>query len=89
MSLSSFLKCSFCPYLDSKLSNISNESKITQIEVMVLRSWCKNRKAAATSQRSNVATLQRDVETQHLDVTTLPNDVTTFEVGFGSIFNPF
>ena len=37
---------------------------------MVLRSWSKNRKAATTSRRSNVATLQRAAKTQHPDVAT-------------------
>ena len=58
---------------------------------MVLRSWSKNRKAAAMSRRSNVVTFQRrDVaETEHPDVTTLLHDVATFGVDFGWIFSPF
>ena len=58
-------------------------------KVMVLRSWSKNRKAAATSRRENqrcdvaescrndVATLPNDVATLPNDVATLPNDVAT------------
>ena len=56
---------------------------------MVLRSWSKNKKAAATLRRSNVATLQRAAETQHPDVAMLPNDVATLGVDFGWIFSPF
>ena len=58
-------------------------------KVMVLQSWTKNRKAAATSRRENqrrdvaesckndVATLPNDVATLLHDVETLPNDVAT------------
>ena len=46
-------------------------------------------KAAATSRRWNVATLQRAVETQHPDIATLPNDVATLGVDFWWIFSPF
>ena len=70
-------------------------------KVMVLQSWTKNRKAAATSRRENqrrdvaesckndVATLPNDVTTLLHDVATLLHDVATFGVGFGWIFGPF
>ena len=60
-------------------------------KVMVLQSWTKNRKAAATSrlenQRRDVAeSCLNDVATLPNDVATLPNDVTTLGVDFGWIF---
>ena len=63
-------------------------------KVMVLQSWTKNRKAAATSrhenQRCEVAeSCINDVATLPNDVATLLHDVVTFGVGFGWIFSPF
>ena len=56
-------------------------------KVMALRSWSKNRKAAATSRRENQ---RRDIaESCRNDVATLPNDVATLGVDFGWIFSPF
>ena len=56
-------------------------------KVMTLRSWSKNRKAAATSRRENQ---RRDVaESCTNDVATLLHDVATLGVGFGWIFSPF
>ena len=56
-------------------------------KVMVLQSWTKNRKAAATSRRENQ---RRDVAESCInDVATLLHDVATFGVGFGWIFSPF
>ena len=38
---SQFQKCSFWLYLDSSLSNLSNETKITQNEVRMKKLWSK------------------------------------------------
>ena len=54
---------------------------------MVLRSWSKNRKAAATSRRENQ---RRDVaESCRNDVATLPNDVATLGVDFDGFLAHF
>ena len=63
-------------------------------KVMVLQSWTKNRKAAATSRRENqrrdvAESCINDVATLPNDVATLLHDVATFGVGFGWIFSPF
>ena len=63
-------------------------------KVMTLRSWSKNRKAAATSRRENqrrdvAESYTNDVATLPNDVATLLHDVATFGVGFGWIFSPF
>ena len=63
-------------------------------KVMTLRSWSKNRKAAATSRRENqrrdvAESCTNDVATLPNDVATLLHDVATFGVGFGLIFSPF
>ena len=74
------------PYMDGFYTSRSfqryqeHPNRSSDDKVMVLRSWSKNRKAAA---------LQRAAETQLSDVTTLPNDVATLGVDFGWIFSPF
>ena len=56
-------------------------------KVMVLRSWSKNRKVAATSRRENQ---RRDVaESCRNDVATLPNDVETLGVDFDGFLAHF
>ena len=88
---------SYCinPYMDGFYTSIyfqryqEHPNRSSDDKVMVLRSWSKNRKAAATSRRSNIAMLQRAAETQNPDVATLPNDVAMLGVDFGWIFSPF
>ena len=63
-------------------------------KVMVLHSWTKNRKAAATSRRENrrrdvAESCINDVATLPNDVAMLPNDVATLGVDFGWIFSSF
>ena len=63
-------------------------------KVMVLRSWSKNRKAAATSRRENqrrdvAESCRNDVATLPNDVATLPNDVATLGVDFDGFLAHF
>ena len=79
-------------WMESKLSDLSNGTKNTQIGIWMTKLWSyevgaktgklQQRRDVRTSRRSNVATLQRAAETQHPDVATSPNDVTTLGVNF-------
>ena len=86
------------PYIDGFYTSRSfqryqeHPNRSSYDKVMVLQSWTKNRKAAATSRRENQ---RRDVAESCIndvlpnDVATLLHDVATFRVGFGWIFSPF
>ena len=71
-----------------------HQNRSSDDKVMVLQSWSKNRKAAATSRRENqrrdvAESCKNDVATLPNDVATLQNDVATLGVDFGWIFSPF
>ena len=88
------------PYMDGFYTSIAfqryqeHPNRSSYDKVMVLQSWTKNRKAAATSQRENqrrdvAESCINDVATLPNDVATLLHDVATLGVDFGWIFSPF
>ena len=68
-------------WMDSKLQDISNGTKNTQIRVCMTKLWLYE-VGAKTGDYSNVATLRTNVAT-------LLHDVATFGVSFGWIFSQF
>ena len=61
---------------------ISNESKITEIEVWMTKLWPYEVGAKKKRELQQRRDIVESVETEH-------PDVVTFGVGFKSIFNPF
>ena len=72
--------------MESKLQEISNGTKNTQIKVRMTK-LLSYEVGAKTGDCSNVATLVAEIE--HPDGATLLHDIATFRVSFGWIFSPF